>query len=665
MDFKDFKQSFVDEAMQLINSLDEILLNLEKDFENSDYIEHIFRVMHTLKGSSSMFGFDLVADVTHNLESLYVLVRDKKLRVNENIIQLTFETIDILRHILNSKEENPKFEQNCAEITKKILGIVNKSGNSITTKKVITKTNLNEIKKRSWNIIFFPSENIFTRNIKLLNTFHDLFQLGEYQISSDLSTDEKQFWNIILVTEKTIEDIEDALFFIIDNCKISLIADFDILNEDELIQRENFIKEISENEENNFEIFEPDIQNNEAVEKNSDELKPELVNQFKQTANRIIVDAQKLDTLIYLVSELFTSKSDLLLSLESKDFERIKTAAEKIDKLSKLFRDNALSIRLVSLHDLISRFRRLVRDLAKQLNKNVEFEVIGEDTELDKSVIEAISEPIMHLIRNCIDHGIENPEKRIEMGKNANGIIKLFAFKKGSFVFIQISDDGNGIDKQKVMQKAISKNMISENAQLSDKEIYDLLFLPGFSTAESLTQVSGRGVGMDVVRKKISEIRGDITVDSEKGLGTSFTLKLQQTIAIIDTLLIRTDNTKFAVPIEDIENCGLITIDEIQKTNNKHVEFQNELIPYISIRSQLGYKSQNPNKQRILIINKQDKRYAILADDIIGEYQAVIKPLGKTFSEQEFLSGVSILGDGTLALLLDTEKLKKQITLIS
>ena len=383
---------------------------------------------------------------------------------------------------------------------------------------------------------------------------------------------------------------------------------------------------------------------------------------LKQISSKISVESAKIDTLIYLVSELVTAKSELITSVENQEIIRIAEATEKIDKLSKQFRDNALNIRLVSLHEVVGRFRRLVRDLAKQLGKEVIFEVSGEDTELDKNIVEALWEPLVHLLRNCIDHGIEFPEDRVKVGKDSTGIVKFFAYKSGSFVFIQVSDDGRGINKEAVLTRAIERDLISSTQILNDKEIYDLLFEPGFSTSEQVSLVSGRGIGMDIVRRKLRDLRGEIFITSEYGLGTSFTLKLQQTISIIDTLLIQSASAKYAIPIEDIESCELTSTVHFLNRQNKHLPFQGDLIPYVYLHEVFQTQEQGLEKQKVIVINKYGRRFAVIADEIIGEYQAVIKPIGILFHEIDFISGASILGNGGIALLIDTGKLINLIT---
>jgi two-component system chemotaxis sensor kinase CheA len=370
------------------------------------------------------------------------------------------------------------------------------------------------------------------------------------------------------------------------------------------------------------------------------------------------VDASKLDTLMYLVTELVTTKSELLLSIQKQSATKIVETAEKIDKLSKLFSENALNIRLVSLQEMLLKYQRLIRDLSNKLGKKVNFSIKGEDTELDKNMVDVIAEPIMHLIRNCIDHGLEIPEKRKESGKSETGTIIFNAYESGNNVYIQIGDDGVGIDTDYVYTKAVEQNFIQPGTQLDEKGIFDLIFLPGFSTAQSLTDISGRGVGMDIVRKKIHEIRGEVIVESTRGKGTIFTLKLQQTISIIDTLLIVSDQSTFAIPIEDVESCDLEEHGVLFRQQSNLIDFKGELIPFVYLRDKFTSNSPAPDKEKLIIINKQGKKYAIVADEIIGQHQAVIKPLNKTFQNIDFLSGASILGDGSITLLLNTDKLK-------
>jgi len=653
MDIQQFKIKYIADAVDLLNKLDDDLILFEKNPNDEQIIEQIFRVMHTLKGTSGMYGFEHISNLTHDLESIFNLVRDKSIEVSTELFNLTLASVDHIRNLLNDEDlADTENSSNHSKISAQISQLLTNTGHRKPEFVPKETKRYDEQIVRTWQILFMPNELLIKRSINILYTLEDLFKLGKYKLQEPDDDQNIAFWSIFLITDKPLNDIEDALIFVMDFCKIQLIAEFDIFSEEEFNSRTRQLEAVDD-----FMPSEPQIRENFKI--NVADIKTSKIE--KHTTNRIHVDAAKLDTLMFLVSELVTTKSELVLAMAIKDEDRMSESVQKVDKLSKLFRDNALDIRLISMQELITKFNRLIRDLSGSLGKKIEFETIGTDVELDKTIIDSISEPIMHLIRNCIDHGIETPEDRAEANKPEVGMIKLFAYKSGNFVFIQISDDGKGIDKQKITKKAIEKGIITENAQLTDKEIYDLMFLPGFSTAESLTQVSGRGVGMDIVRKRIQEIRGEITIDSESGLGTSFTLKLQQTISIIDTLLLRTHNSKFAIPLEEVESCELIETAELDLKQNKQMIYKEGIIPFVSLKESFKYFYQINEIQRVIVVNKQGKRFAIIVDEIIGEYQAVVKPLGSAFSDVEFLSGASLLGDGSIALLLDTDKLKKQL----
>jgi two-component system, chemotaxis family, sensor kinase CheA len=659
MDISHLKQKFIDEAEVLLTSLDNVLIEFEK-CQDIQYVNEIFRVVHTIKGASGMFGFEKIVEITHEIENLYDLVRNEQLTITPTLIQTTFSVADHIRNLLS--DENCTNDDNIQHHKILINSIAEfKRSDSIAEKSLPTArtiTEKNEIK--TWHIIFYPDEELINRCVNMTYTFQDLFALGRHYILNQPSVmDNDASWAILLVTEQAYEEIENALMFVLDYCKIAKIADFDIFEPNALKYRDEDLNVLNYQAMTlgNDHWVDAEEKSQEIV-KNLQDLKPQnAVALLKQTTTRITVEASKLDSLMYLVSELVTSKSELMISLQKEDKDKALAVAEKIEKLSKLFSENALSIRLVSLHEMMDRFKRLVRDLSKQLGKSIDFVIIGEDTELDKSILDAIGEPIMHLIRNNVDHGIESPEARIEMGKPATGTVRFEAFKTGNNVFINISDDGKGIDTANIYNKAIEKGFIKADAQLSPKEILNLIFLPGFSTAQSLTNVSGRGVGMDIVQKKLKEIRGEVSISSEVGKGTSFTIKLQQTISIIDTLLIKASKITYAIPVEDIEACLLEAHENIANRQSNLIVYNNELIPFVSLNNQFRTCTTNSENEKLIIIKKQNKRYAIIADSIIGEYQAVIKPLGKAFSNVHFLSGASLLGDGSIALLVDTDKL--------
>jgi len=667
MDLSQFKQKFIAEAGDLLNNLDTILVQLEKEPLNKSLNDEAFRIMHTIKGTSGMYGFDYIVEITHELETLYDLIRSHQMQLTPLLIEISFAAADHIRNLLSENISDDTINRH--KNLKENINLIKKT----TVAEDSEQTSKLNISSKSgistWNILFYPNDELIRRCVNLVYTFQDLFALGTYKIqNSPFSETGSEVWNIFLITDKNYDEIESVLMFISEYCKIVKIADFDIFDPAAIHQRDEELKRIEDYQNKAFTpiSFEPKRKVSEITQEvllsMGDSKDQSSKKQILTKSNLINVDAKKLDLLMYLVSELVTTKSELLLSLQQNNEEKAMGAAEKIDNLSKLFSNNALDIRLVSLNDMVNRFKRLVRDLAKQLNKKIDFVTIGEDTELDKSIIDVVGEPIMHLIRNCIDHGIEVSQKRLERNKPETGIIKFEATKTGNYVYITISDDGNGIDPDYIYKKAIDKGFIPAGTNLTEKEILDLIFLPGFSTAQNLTDISGRGVGMDIVLKKIQEIRGEISIQSKSEIGTSFTLKIQQTISIIDTLLISSGGITYAIPIEDIEACELQSDDKMISRQSNLIVYNKKLIPYLSLRRSFTGHTKSAEREKLIIINRQNKYYAIVADKIIGEYQAVIKPMGKTFNDIKFISGASILGDGSIALLIDTEKLRFEIT---
>ncbi len=664
--FKLFQEKFICEARELLVSLEQNLLVLESNPQSKEQIEAVFRVMHTLKGVSAMYGFDAIGNFTHSFESIYDMVREGKIVLSREIFDLTFLAIDHISNLLSDEKlENAELKNRHIELVSKVNILSQKLNNE---KESFTDDNENinienenlqtdnsaENQVNTWYIVMHTDEHFEFRGINLLNIFLDLSELGSFEIEKkDKTGEEGQFddyWRIYLSTNAKLEQIEDVFLFILDDCTITKLAKVNLFdNNNENLKNKKKEISIIEAIENLID------KKNQAKTETSKENTKEV---FKQADSRISVTTDKLDTLMFLVSELVTTKSELLLGIKNSDYSLITNAGEKIDKLSKLFRDNALNIRLVPINDLMLRFRRLIRDLSQVLNKNINFIVEGEDTELDKKIIDTIGEPLMHLIRNCIDHGIETPEQRVNSGKSDFGNIYFSAKQEGNAIIIKIADDGKGIDTELIRNKAIEKAIINADQKLSRAELFDLIFLPGFSTAESLTQVSGRGVGMDVVKNKLAELKAEIFIESQPNKGTEFLIKIQQSVAILDTLLFQNGDLYFLIPICDIEVCALIDASIIEATNNTGtIPFNNQLVPYIDVFRLFSTGKSTQKKLRLIIINHQNNRFAIAAEKILGEHQAVLKTVGKDFNAHDKIAGLSILGDGNLAYLLDSNKL--------
>jgi len=677
-----FRQKFLDEAGNLVTSLEKDLLALENDQHNKAIIEEVFRVMHTLKGISSMYGFNFISEFTHRLENVYDLIREDKMDIDVQIIDFTFDAADHIKNLLVDEFLMiPVNKEKHGQLINLIDGILKNKSEKPAKLPETEKPASN----KTYYILFNPDEALFYRGVNLLAIFTDLSAIGKYTIfkhnfaNLHQGTTDDDSWGIILSTTAEYDAVLEVFLWVEDNIKITKISDKDLFDIDGFIKSMQESQNItSENDLDNIPLDQIDIKNIQKTEQI--EIKPVEQNTVKQTVNnkaqnenkvehlptpliyekhssRISVDSEKLDLLMFLVSELVTTNAQLTQANKSKDLQQMERVVEKVEKLTKLFRDNALNLRLIPINDIIIRFQRLIRDLSHQLNKEVKFVTEGTETELDKNVIDSLVEPLMHLIRNCIDHGIETPERRQEQGKPAEGIIKLTAHYEGTYVIIKVEDDGNGLDIDKILCKAIEKGFVAADAKLTHQEIVDLIFLPGFSTAESLSQVSGRGVGMDVVKRKIADIRGEVTIETEKGQGTAFIIKLQQTVSILDTLLIKADQIHFMIPLSEIEVCDARLHSEIFQNNNRQVEHNKSLTPFIHLRTEFNLSKDCPKMEKIIFVKRNNQIFSIVADKIIGEHQAVLKPLGRTFSTEQFLMGASILGDGSMALMLDTGKL--------
>jgi two-component system chemotaxis sensor kinase CheA len=650
-----FKVIFLEEASGLLDQLEKDLLDLEASPDNQELIESAFRAMHTIKGVSGMYGFEYVSEFTHNLESLYQAIRDKVIRFDKQIFDVTFLSVDHIRKLLHDELfSNPENKANHNKIMNETQEILNKVSpeNSSTTAAttIVTKPLLS-----TWHILIRTSEQIYFRGISITGLFHELTALGRFEISrlDELSSNNIDTWSIILYSNATENDIREVIMFIEDDCTVTRLTTRNLFEDTpEVSETELSILDYIENQDKRPDLLtttgNPNITNGDNSKADSG----------KKAVKRISVDSAKLDHLMYLVSELITLNSQFNLTTTDSIFERIRPHIEKLDNLSKQFRNNALNIRLVPLSESILRFKRLIRDLSRQLDKDVDLVTEGIDTEVDKGTIDQLNDPLMHIIRNCIDHGIELPHVRRRNGKPETGTIKISANNSGNFVIIRIEDDGAGMDLEKIHQKAVEKGLIKAKDKLSKQELLEMIFLPGFSTAKNLTEVSGRGVGMDVVKRKIAELRGEVIVDTWPGTGTSFTLKLQQSIAIIDTLLFKVEDTFFTVPISDINVCMQIpTADIIRRRHTGTIPFEDQLIPFTDIRDHFNLGGHYGDVTRAILLRSNNRQLALLTDTIIGGHQAVLKPLGSLFRNQKCISAASQLGDGKLAFMMDSNEL--------
>ena len=675
---ENFKKKFIEEATEHINELEKALLELEKHPNDHQLIEKVFRAMHSLKGGGAMFGFDKITEYTHNLETLYDYVRNGEMELSKSLFDVTLASIDHLTNLLDEvKAEDKSTKKRHAELTSQIDEIIRKKKNGITTDSSNKEIQLNvadlqgKEKQSTYYIRFIPNEDIFDNGTNPLFLLDELSGLGKTIVISNLSKVPpfKEMspckcyttWEIFLTTTHDVNSITDIFIFVEDDCNIDIhkLSDYNLLDIPSFVDKINSCKvEGKDIGINEIELFVGSLKITPppATKEKKQEEKTTGVTTKENAISSIRVSSEKLDNLMNLVSELVTTQARLTLYAENDAAPELIAVAENVQKLSRQLRDIAFSIVLIPIENLLIRFQRLVRDLSQELKKDVVFITEGTDTELDKTIIENLTDPLLHIIRNSLDHGIEMPDVRVSKGKTRQGAITLKAFYSGANVHIQISDDGAGIDPDKIRQKAISKGLISSETVLTQKELLDIIFLPGFSTATNITDVSGRGVGMDVVRRKIADIRGEVEIESKVNQGTTITIKLPLTLSIIDGLQVKVDDVYYIIPLTSVDKIYAADHSKVFGTFNNLIVLDGQQIPFFYLRGEFEINENTHDYEQIVVVRYEDMRIGLVVDSVIGEYQAVLKPLGKYYKNQEIISGATILGDGTIALVIDTNK---------
>ncbi|MBN1253066.1 MAG: chemotaxis protein CheA [Bacteroidales bacterium] len=663
-----FQKKFIEEATDLINDLEQALLSLEKQPKDTEIVASVFRIMHSLKGGGGMFGFDEISNFTHNLETIYDEIRNGNLLVTEELLSITFSSVDHLRNLLDPEAlKNEQISKNHNILLSKVEGILKKHD------KKIIETQIPETEKeesvQTFYIYFGPNESIMdngTNPLYLLDELNTIGNCNVYTRTQKIPLLSKfnfskcyTSWEVFLVTKEPVASIQDVFIFVEDESEleISNIANFDILSESEILDK---IEDLFD-EKSHFDlsILSPFINNYEKEKKNKIDTVTEKLSTFtkENVISSIRVSSDKIDELMNLVSELVTSQASLSLFVEENKVQELNQLAENIENITRQLRDTAFNISLIPIETMLTRFHRLIRDLSTEFGKNIDFITEGAETELDKTLIQGLTDPLMHIIRNSVDHGIESEKERVKLGKTLKGMIYLKAYYSGANVVIKIQDDGKGIDLAKVRQKAISKELIQHDSKLTERELLDIIFLPGFSTAENVTDVSGRGVGMDVVKRKIEEIRGTVELDSKTNVGTTITIKLPLTLSIIDGLLVMIGNTKYVMPLNLVNKIYAVNHQDFKKAYNNIIIIDGEQIPFYYLRDEFEIDTEPLEVEQMVIVKYEDKKIGLAVDDVIGEYQAVLKPLGKLYKNHEIISGATILGDGTIALVLDTNKI--------
>lgn len=670
MNVSQYMSVFIDESKEHLQILNDTLLRLEKEPEEKAIIEEIFRSAHTLKGMSATMGFNRTAELTHNMENALDMIRNGKLSVDGTLIDVLFESLDVLNALLDELIENGEEESDIESLAKRIEAIT--KGESSPKAKVASENkttgaykesddldiDFNEFEKQlveeaeSKDMKVFIIKVILDKDclLKAARTymvFRNLEEAGEIikSLPSAQELEEEKFENSFLlafVTLKTEEEIKKSIL------SISEIKDAVIkkISADEMKNKKE--------ENNDNEIKDDD----EIIKDNRTEKVKKNTATVKKTAT-VRVDTEKLDSLMNLVAELVINKTRLAQIGIEYNLQDLSETLSHVDRVTSDLQAVVTQVRMVPIENVFNRFPRMVRDLSKDLNKEIELVLEGKETELDRTVIDEIGDPLVHLIRNSLDHGVETPDEREKKNKPRKGKILLKAEHEGNSVVITISDDGKGIDTKIIAAKAIEKGLATEEEieLMSEEEILKFIFASGFSTAQEVTDISGRGVGMDVVRNKIEGLNGQIELSTKLGEGTTQRIKLPLTLAIIEALLIKVKDEIYAIPLANIVE----TIDILEKDikivqNEDVIVLRGEVVPIVNLGKLLEiheYEKRKNGSYTVVIVKVGGRKIGLIVDYLIGQQEIVIKSLGKLFTGIRGITGATVLGNGEVALILD------------
>lgn len=644
-----FKQSFREEGREVLVDLEAALLELNENRTDPELVGRVFRALHTIKGSGSMFGFEQLAAFTHNLETAFDLVRNGRLEINSELIDLTLAALDQIRAMLEEGQGIPPADATaCAEILTKVRQLAGIPSTELLAAAPEPQSNVAQDQSiGTWRIRFAPGPEMMLNGTNPLLLLQELRQLGGLSVRASMAgvpplaelDPERCYvtWEMVLATTAGHDAIRDVFIFVADSCELTIEA--------EQSAQRDFVQADTADVAGRLQEPRAASVGRRTYDKDN-------------TATSLRVPAAKLDQFVDLVGELVTVQARLSeLAARSEDPD-MAAVSEEIERLTSSLRENSMNIRMLPIRTTFEKFRRLVHDLARDLGKDVELTMEGAETELDKTVIDQLGDPLMHLIRNSMDHGIEPAGVRASRGKRPTATIHLSARHSGASVLIGVSDDGGGIDAEAVRARGVEKGLVAPDAHLTEAETFALIFQPGFSTAKKVTDVSGRGVGMDVVRQSVDSLRGSIDVASKRGEGTQVTLRLPLTLAIIDGLLVSVGSGYFVLPLANTLECIELTRDDVERANGKHMaNVRGELIPYIRLRQYFNLDAERPPIEQIMVVETEEGRYGFVVDQVLGNCQTVIKNLGRFYRHVQVVSGATILGNGTVALILDPERL--------
>jgi two-component system chemotaxis sensor kinase CheA len=676
IDLSQFFEVFFEESLEGLDAMEAELLNLEPGNEDMETINTIFRAAHSIKGGSGTFGFTSVSDFTHVLETLLDQIRDGQRALTAEHVNLLLKSVDCLRGMLAAlqAEQEPDLTE-ADEIRKRfevILGLAEDTDLDISSAPETQSEN-------TYQVDFKPHPHLFKTGNEPLYMISELAELGELetQVFYDAIPDidslhaEECFlaWRFFLTTSKPESAISEIFEWVEDDADIEIVLCGGLFESD-LSGDESITppSPISAADESKIESPESEIKASAPITTNTPVVKkaePKKSSDSSATSIRVGID--KVDSLINMVGELVITQAMLSQIGEQDITESTITALQEgLAQLAHNTRDlqeNVMRIRMLPISFVFSRFPRLVRDTSQKLNKQVELKLLGEQTELDKTVMEKISDPMVHLVRNSLDHGLETPEQRVAAGKDPVGTVTLNAFHQGGNIVIEIMDDGQGLNTEKIRSKAITNGLIQETDELSADEINELIFMPGFSTADEVSDISGRGVGMDVVRRNIQALNGSVEVSSAPGVGSTFTIRLPLTLAILDGQLVKVAQHTYIIPLISIVESLQIDISKVSRVGKDLdvLRLRDEYIPILRLYDIFNHDGaiEELDKTLLVVVESDNHKVGLLVDDLLAQQQVVIKSLEANYQKVDGISGATILGDGRVSLIIDISGLIK------
>ncbi|MDV4157350.1 chemotaxis protein CheA [Rhizobium brockwellii] len=657
---------FRTEAAECLEAIEAGLLDLTHQLDNRDLVDAVFRGLHTLKGSGAMFGFEALAAFTHHCETAFDRVRKGEVAATSELVAAVLAAQDHMRALVDQPDADhgDTGHKLLAQLQAAVGG--KEAAPAAASAAVAAPAAVREAaakKKNSWRIRFSLPANSMANGTNPLGLLDELRDLGECTVRANTSaippldalapTELHISWDVTLTSEQDRSAIDDVFIFVLDDMELSVeeIGGQAAATAAPVEEKAAPAAVAAVSAAPASPTAVPEFRPVEAVPAKREA--PTAVSQAKAAEN-VRVPAERLDELMDRVGELVIAQSRLSQLASASADIALRSVSEEIERLSGELRDTMMVLRMVPVATLFSRFRRLVHDLARETGKVIELVTEGESTEVDKTVIERLADPLVHLVRNSIDHGLETPADRLASGKTEAGTVTLSARQAGGEVIISIKDDGRGINRERVRAKAESSGLIQPGQPLSDSELLQLIFAPGFSTAAAITNLSGRGVGMDVVKKTVEALRGAIDIVSVPGQGSEVSLRIPLTLAIIDGLLVRVGSGRYVIPLSAVEECLELSLEEdLRSRGRSFISLRDSLVPFLRLRDLFRTGTKPDVHQKVVVISTGTERVGLVVDQIIGDHQTVIKSMSKLHNNVATFSGATILGDGSVALILD------------